>query len=315
MKKNIISLLFISFLVNFNAQQLQLNSQYMFNDFVINPAVAGTKDASNISMSFRRQWVGIDGSPISQTLSGHTYLGKGVGIGGMFFNDSYGPTRLSGVGAAISYIFNVTKKSKISLGLNPNFSQFVIKRDRLITEVSGDNTIANSTQYGLIPDLNCGLLWFSEKFNVGITAFNLIESKKDLYDVSNPVTGKINRAIYANAGYKFKVSEKFAIMPSVLYRHMFNAPSQVDANLQFIFKDMFWIGFSYRTSDAATALLGVRVNRLTFGYSYDYTLSALQKYNSGSHELFVSLKLRDNKNKSPWQKRNRIYSADSSFEN
>jgi type IX secretion system PorP/SprF family membrane protein len=307
MKKYIFTIL-VGFALNINAQQMQLSSQYMFNDFVINPAVAGTKDASFLSLSFRRQWVGMDEAPICQTLSGHTYLGKNVGVGGLVFNESYGPTRITGFGAALSYMFQVSKKTKLSFGINPTFTQFTVNRNRLITEIPGDNTVLNSAQNGLAPDVNIGALWFNDDFNLGVTGFNLIESKKDLYDVGKPITNKVNRAIYINGGYRFKVAEKFAIKPSVLYRLMFNAPSQLDGNVQFIYNNNYWLGISYRSGDATSILLGMRFNRIMVGYSYDYTLTKLSTYNSGTHEIFLSLKLFDNKNKSPWQKRNRIYS-------
>jgi type IX secretion system PorP/SprF family membrane protein len=226
----------------------------------------------------------------------------------MFFNDSYGPSRITGVGAAVSYMFSTSEKTKLSFGLNPNFSQFTINRNRLITEVQGDNAITNATYNGLIPDLNFGVLWFSDDFHIGLTGLNLIETKKDLFDVGSPVTSTLDRAIYFNGAYKFKIGEKFAIKPSALFRYTLNAPWQLDVNAQFIYNDMFWLGFSYRTSDAVTALLGVKFNRLVFGYSYDYTLTDLQNFNTGSHEVFISFKMFEN-NKSPWQKRNRVYST------
>lgn len=308
MKKLIlVSMVVMAF--NAKAQQLPLTSQYMFNDLIINPAVAGSKDDALLSLSFRKQWAGINEAPISQTLSGHTYLGKGVGIGGLFINDSYGPSRITGVGAAVSYMFPTSEKTKLSFGLNPNFTQFTINRNRLITEVSGDNAIANATYNGLVPDMNFGVLWFSNKFHFGLTGVNLIQTKKDLFDVGSPVTSTIDRMIYINGAYKFSVAEKFEIEPSVLFRYIPNAKSQMDANVRFIYAENYWLGFSYRTNDAATALLGLRFNRFIFGYSYDYTLTDLATFNTGTHELFLSLKLFSNKNKSPWQKRNRIYST------
>ena len=56
------------------AQQLPLFSQYMMNDFYINPAVAGTKDYAPIVIGVHKQWVGMKEAPSTQTLSGHTSL-------------------------------------------------------------------------------------------------------------------------------------------------------------------------------------------------------------------------------------------------
>jgi len=104
-KKSLIltSLLFLGFVTN--AQQIALNTQYMFNDFIINPAVAGTKNYAPLSFSFRRQWMGMDDAPVTQNLSLHSYIGKNTGAGAYFYNDVAGPTRRTGFCGAFSYQF------------------------------------------------------------------------------------------------------------------------------------------------------------------------------------------------------------------
>ena len=60
MKRIFISSVFLLALLTYQGQQIALNSQYLFNDFAINPAIAGTKSYAPLSISFRRQWMGID---------------------------------------------------------------------------------------------------------------------------------------------------------------------------------------------------------------------------------------------------------------
>ena len=60
---------------SFKSQQIGITSQYLLNDFSINPAVAGTKSYSPLSVSFRRQWTVIDEAPVTQNLMYHTSLG------------------------------------------------------------------------------------------------------------------------------------------------------------------------------------------------------------------------------------------------
>ena len=87
--KKLLLLVFISssFCAGYG-QQIALNSQYMFNSFAINPAVAGTKNYAPLSFTFRRQWMGIDEAPVTQNLMGHTYIGKNAGTGIHLFNDA-----------------------------------------------------------------------------------------------------------------------------------------------------------------------------------------------------------------------------------
>lgn len=311
-KKSLIltSLLFLGFVTN--AQQIALNSQYMFNDFIINPAVAGTKNYAPLSFSFRRQWMGMDDAPVTQNLSLHSYIGKNTGAGAYFYNDVAGPTRRTGFSGAFSYQFQTGSSSKLSLGLSASVTQFVLDQNKLHTEIPGDVAIINSTNNQLIRDFNFGAYWYGERFHVGLTAFNLMESKNDLFDLTTPVTNVLNRAFYLTGGYTFDAGENFKVEPSLLFRYMIDALYQVDFNLRGIYKDHYWLGASYRLEDALSMMLGADLDVFTIGYSYDLTMSRLATYNSGTHEVFLSVKINKGaKNKTPWHKRNRIYSTPS----
>ena len=311
--KKLLLFVFVSVSIyNFNAQQIALNSQYMFSSFAINPAVAGTKNYSPLAFTFRRQWMGIDEAPVTQNLMGHAYLGKNIGTGFHFFNDASGPTRRTGFSGAFSYQIKTGPSSKLSFGLSGSLTQFVIDRDRLITEIPDDVAVMNSTNNEVIPDVNFGIYWYGERHYLGVTGFHLLESKSDLFDLTSPVSNTLDRAIYANTGYVFAVGSNFAIEPSVLFRYMFNAPFQFDGNLRFIIKDAYWLACSYRLDDALAIMLGTDFGPFEMGYSYDLGMSDIKTYNTGTHEIYLGIKMSKNAKKTPWHKRNRIYSSFSS---
>jgi type IX secretion system PorP/SprF family membrane protein len=58
------------------AQQDPLYSQYVLNPLLINPAYSGMTKDLNASVTFRRQWVGFDGSPTTANANAHMALGK-----------------------------------------------------------------------------------------------------------------------------------------------------------------------------------------------------------------------------------------------
>ena len=49
------------------AQQDPMVSQYMFNGLYLNPAYAGSHDYWSSTLSFRSQWVGFDGAPMTES--------------------------------------------------------------------------------------------------------------------------------------------------------------------------------------------------------------------------------------------------------
>ena len=56
------------------AQQLPQFSQYMYNMISINPAYAGSREVMVVNLLNRNQWIGVEGAPITQTLSAHSSL-------------------------------------------------------------------------------------------------------------------------------------------------------------------------------------------------------------------------------------------------
>ena len=154
------------------------------------------------------------------------------------------------------------------------------------------------------------MYWYGERHFIGASGYNLLQSQNDLFDLTTMVTNTLDRTIFVHGGYNYPVSDNFAIEPSVMFRYMLNAPFTFDGNLRFILKDQYWLGGSYRYGDAISIMLGADFGILEGGYSFDITTSDLAAYNSGTHELFITAKLNKNtKNRSPWHKRNRIYSS------
>jgi type IX secretion system PorP/SprF family membrane protein len=214
--------------------------------------------------------------------------------------------------ATFGHQIQVSKASRLSFGASAALTQFILDKDKLVTEIPNDLAIQNSTNNQMIPDFNFGLYWYGERHYLGVTAFHLLESKSDLFDLTTPVSNTLNRALYGNAGYVFAVGSSFAIEPSVLFRYMFNAPFQFDGNVRFIFKDSYWLACSYRMDDALAIMLGADFGPFEMGYSYDLGMSDVKTYNTGSHEVYLGIKMSKNAKKTPWHKRNRIYSSYSS---
>ena len=73
-----------------NGQQLPQLTQYMMNNYAINPAVAGMQDYYQIRTTIRNQWVGIEDAPTTNILSVYGKRGNNVGLGGIVFNDQVG---------------------------------------------------------------------------------------------------------------------------------------------------------------------------------------------------------------------------------
>lgn len=278
-------------------QQIVLNSQYMINEFALNPAAAGTKTYAPLVLSVRRQWAGIKEAPVSQHLSYHTSVASKVGVGGHIFNDVAGPSRRAGVFGAVSTQVKLQENAILSMGMGASLTQYFFDRDKLITESPNDNTVINYTTNMMVPDLAAGIKLYGVNYHIGLSMYNIIQTKTDLVDLLTPVTSNLNRAVYLTGMYQLPLEKNkdWILEPSAMLRLMFNAPLQFDLNARVGHSSGFWFGASYRFKESIIGMVGFGTGILGIGYSYDYSTSAIQKFNSGSHEITLIYRTRNKK--------------------
>ncbi len=54
------------------------------------------------------------------------------------------------------------------------------------------------------------------------------------------------------------------------------------------FYDAIGVGLSYRTGDAIVAMFELQVaSNFRFGYAFDYTITEISNYSSGTHEVIL----------------------------
>ncbi len=81
-------------------------------------------------------------------------------------------------------------------------------------------------------------------------------------------------------------------MPSILVKEINPVPVTFDVNAKISFRDVFWVGGSYRRDDSFGVLAGFNISSsINVGYSYDITTSALNTVSNGTHEIVIGLLL------------------------
>ena len=312
MKKYII-IAFIGFAGKLSAQQMSLNSQYLFNEILVNPAAVGTKEYVPVQLNFRKQWNSFPGAPVTQSMSCHSSVFKQMGIGGSIFNDVAGPSRRTGFNFSSAYHLRLdnSKNQMLGVGFGLSMTQHLIDVSKLTTYLSDDPAVTRGFNNQLVPDANVGAFYrYKNKLSVGLSAYNLVQSKRDLYHFEDALRNTMKRMYYLYASYNFDINESFNIKTTTLVQAIETGTTQFDVTAIGTFRKMIWLGTSYRHTDAVAILAGCQIKGFRLGYSYDITLSDIGKYSNGSHEVFIELQLFKNnaQSKNPWLKRNRIYS-------
>jgi len=274
--------------VNVTAQQLHFHSQYMFNPYLHNPAFAGTKDYTVLTASYRNQWTGFTDAPTTGTLSGHFALKDNMGLGLGLYSDKTGPT--SRIGGVASYAFHIPfDNSKLSFGLSAMIFQYSLDKTKLTTDIPGDLAVQGELVSQIVPEATFGMLFHGKKYFIGLSVPQLIQMQVDLGPDNDP--NEMTRHLYASGGYRFNIADNLELEPSLMLKATAAAPVQLDINSKVIYQEKVWVGFSFRTGDAAVAMLGLEIEDFSFGYSYDFTTSNLKSYSSGSHEIFLGYRI------------------------
>jgi type IX secretion system PorP/SprF family membrane protein len=296
MKKILITLSIVFMVTGLFAQQIPITSQYMFNDYLLNPAVGGSLDYTSFALSVRSQWSGLEGAPETQFLGGHTKIGNKIGVGGYIFKDETGPISEQGIQLSYSYHFSVGENSNLSFGLGGIIFNHSISTAKLKFDEPDDDALSNIRQKAISPDASFGILYYTKKFKVGLSIPQIFQNK--IYDNYTSVNeNNLVRHYLLHGEISFEVNDKIDLVPGALVKAVSGAPMQFDINLKTIYQKKYWIGLSYRYDAAIVGMLGLTYKNIQFGYAYDFIMTDIKDYSSGTHEFHLGLIIGKNETK------------------
>ena len=310
------------------AQQRPQYTQYVFNNYLLNPAVTGIENYTDVKAGYRAQWTGLEGAPVTSYLTINAPIGRQFiessansfgagggqnpysrsytqdymaaaphhGIGAMVITDKAGPITQTNAAATYAYHLGLTDKLNFSVGVAAGFRRMNLNTAEITLETALDPAIANGNNATFQPDLGVGVWLYSSNYYVGISAQQILP--QSLYIKSNTINlAKTVPHYFVTAGVKFFLSDDLTLMPSVLIKQVKPVPLTYDINLKLGFQDKFWIGTAYRHGDSYSAMAGFYASSfLNVGYSYDVTTSNLNTVSRGSHELVIGILLNNRYN-------------------
>jgi len=320
-KKGLLAVVALVLAAGLDAQDLPIYSQYLFNKYLINPAVAGSDGYTSINLTTRQQWTGYEGAPQTYSLSfqgrvlKQKYIIKDnlfnkrifkphtegkVGLGGTVYSDINGLVRRTGFSTSYAYHMWLQGGTQLSLGLAFTGYHYKIDERQIHFENPDEPWMNTDFRKGIfVPDFNFGAYLLNRKFAVGFSVQELMEgfikagsqAYKDL---------KVYRTYYLFGNYDFEPDNKNLIQPSLLVKMSEQLRPQADIGITYSYDNTFWVGTTFRTGSAIIANVGVRRDRLFFGYSFDFTLNSIQMSTYGSHEFVVAVRFGDSPRKYRW---------------
>lgn len=279
------------------SQQDPQYTQYMYNMHIVNPAYAGSEGTLNIGLLHRTQWVGLDGAPKTTVAAINAPIKKNIGMGLSVFADEIGPVKEQNVFVDVSYTIQTSDYANLAFGLKGGFSFLDANLSTLdlgddIPDDVFDNNINDS-----YANFGAGAFYYTDHFYAGLSMPNILNqfhlNKKG--GIISSASEKMH--YYLISGYVFEMNDNLKLKPSVLLKGVEGAPLSIDLAGNVLINNKFELGLSWRIDDSLNALMNVEVARgFRIGYAYDYTLSNLGDFNSGSHEIILLITISNSRN-------------------
>ena len=318
--RNILIFILISTSFIVRAQDPQFSQFYAISSYS-NPAMAGNIENMRFELQHRRQWLGMDGS-FTTTLAGIESYKKSIssGFALVYMQDlqSSSTFTTNTIHAMYSRQLKLGYKKYLRLGIdaayqNEKFDKSNLKfvnqytNAGLISGSSGEPVNQLATGY---PTFGAGAVFSGSSYYIGAAVHNINQPVKSFY--KGQKESKLPMNININGGYNFNVFSKSGgfegkpyraggIAPSATITAAFNFKKQGDAE-QFdagVYANYFpmTLGIWYRglpigsvadgsnNNDALIFIVGINIDRIKVGYSYDFTISDLFGTSQGSHEI------------------------------
>jgi type IX secretion system PorP/SprF family membrane protein len=303
-----------------SAQQRPHYTQYVLNNYILNPALSGIENYTDVKMSARKQWIGLEGAPQTFYFSIHGALGKKDyktsatsfnipgenprgksywenytasdphhGIGFFMVNDRTGLYNRFQADLSYAYHIGLSPRTNMSAGFSGGISKISYNRSKATPVDAADPALGNtSSLYKLTPDLNAGIWIYSAGYFIGIAAQQLLPHQLSL--TGNSAGFAEVTHLFTTAGYRLGLNDDINLLPSVMIKYIPSSAlaPQFDLNVKAQFRDLFWIGGSCRIKEGFAAMLGLNVgNTFNLGYSYDISTTKLNTVSRGTHEMIV----------------------------
>lgn len=266
-------------------------TQFFVNPALLNPSFVGAEGRPALYLGYRKQWMGVDGSPTIMNFSFQSALPNRVNVGINVNNTTQGLVTNTGALFTGGYTLPLATNQFLRFGMSVgatftkvdisalNFGSSVLNNptDPILTNLAG-NTIQLAG--------NLGISYHSKGFHVGVSVPSLFQPAY-LTSSSFNADFKAFDNIIVHASNRFMLQKgKNAFEPYVIYRLSKGLPGQLEAAALFHYQQVGWIGASYKQDFGISGLVGFKANKiLAIGYSYSLPTSGDGAIAKASHEI------------------------------
>lgn len=274
-------------------QLLSQYTQYVFNHFSINPAVAGSKDCLDVRLGYRQQWLGMDGAPTTGWASlhgtlrqkGKPYQANKHGVGLFIEADEAGNWGYTRFLLAYAYHIQMSQDYYMSFGMFGGLQQMKFNVGEAFVLEPGDAALSGRAAVLVAPEIVPGIWLYSRKAWAGLAIHQALGN-----DMGLGQDARLYRHVNLSGGYKYRLGRNTSLTPSILLKFAGGAPTALDLNAMVEWKRILALGAGYRGGDAVSLMMRIGfLEYFQLGYSYDITTSRLKVAGNNTHEIVLAI--------------------------
>jgi type IX secretion system PorP/SprF family membrane protein len=270
----VLCLLAMPFIIR--AQQRPQYTQYIFNNYLLNPALSGMENYTDLKIGHRQQWQGIKGAPTTTFVSAHMVLGDKYlwrnalslpengdppmgrnytqnytaspahhGIGFIGMNDKAGPLSFLDLAVTYAYHLKLQNTLNLSVGTTIGISRTSIDVNALILENPNDPALSNAGKTQVKPDLGLGMWLYGARFFAGASVQQILQQEISFSPEYNK--GREVGHYFLTAGYKLFVDDEISATPSLMLKKVGNIQFRMMRTSRSLLKTAFgWVAVTGR---------------------------------------------------------------------
>ncbi len=275
-----------------NAQSRYFDERYIYtqaqlNPQLINPGAIGSAMKHEILLNYRNKWSGIDGAPRTVTLSYNGPVGNRLALGVNVLSDKFGELETTKGAVGLSYIIK-SETNQVGFGISAEYIKHSLAG--FGNADPNDPVISQALAGAEYFDASFGLYGiYMDKLTYGLALPSMVSSRISDIDDSSPDR---ELGFILQFGYKLEIQSDISMTPGIIMKKLANVPTHIDLNLNFGFlQDKLIGGVSYTlgADKRLGFLIGTKIEKLNFYYSYNTSSHLIQDYNNGSHELTLGV--------------------------
>ncbi|HKJ79062.1 MAG TPA: type IX secretion system membrane protein PorP/SprF [Prolixibacteraceae bacterium] len=265
-------------------------SQYMFNMQTINPAYAGMWEKVGFSTLVRKQWAGINRTPLTEILSIHSPINEdGMGLGFNIINDHFGRENRLSVFGDYSYEVSLTPRRRLRLGFKFGFMNYKnpLTEYELYPDNQYDPAFAQDVDLKFLPNFGVGAFLYQDEYYITFSVPKLIQNSFSA-NINNYTSLAEIRTFYLGGGYVFRfiMMNNLVFKPTMLVRATWNMPIEFDLGANFLLHEQIWLGLVARSFNAVSFVSNWMLdNNLRIGFAMDITYNDIFPYQYGTYEV------------------------------